>query len=73
MLTRPRSSRLPRGSGPALAILVSTSADARAAGVPFAVITRRRAMLRPAAALGLERVLPVHGGLAEALECPALH
>jgi anti-anti-sigma factor len=56
----------------ALTVLLNTAADAHAAGVPFAVVTRSRAVLRPLTALGLERVLPVHGDLAEALDWLAL-
>jgi anti-anti-sigma factor len=52
----------------ALTLLINTAADAHAAGVPFAVVTRSRAVLRPLAVLGLERVLPVHGDLAGALD-----
>ncbi|MEU4524708.1 STAS domain-containing protein [Amycolatopsis sp. NPDC024027] len=55
-------------SARALAILVNAGAEAHAAGVPLAIVTRQRAILRPATALGLERVLPVHGDLADALE-----
>jgi anti-sigma B factor antagonist len=56
----------------ALTVLLTAAADAHAAGVPFAVVTRSRAVLRPLTVLGLERVLPVHGDLAEALDWLAL-
>ena len=56
----------------ALTVLLNSAADAHAAGVPFAVVTRSRAVLRPLAVLGFERVLPVHGDLAEALDWLAL-
>ncbi|UOZ03639.1 STAS domain-containing protein [Amycolatopsis sp. WQ 127309] len=48
-------------------ILVTTAADAKAAGIPFAIVTRSSAVLRPLTALGLERELPVHGDLGQAL------
>jgi anti-anti-sigma factor len=51
----------------ALTVLLGSAADAHAAGVPFAVVTRSRAVLRPLSVLGLERVLPLHADLAEAL------
>ncbi|WP_328451904.1 MULTISPECIES: STAS domain-containing protein [unclassified Amycolatopsis] len=51
----------------ALTVLLNSAADAQAAGVPFAVVTRSRAVLRPLSVLGLERALPLHADLAEAL------
>jgi anti-anti-sigma factor len=51
----------------ALTVLVHAVAEAAAAGVPFGVAGRRRALLRPITALGLESVLPVHHCVAEAL------
>ncbi|MEA5363536.1 STAS domain-containing protein [Amycolatopsis sp., V23-08] len=56
----------------ALTVLINAASDAHAAGVPFAVVTRSRAVLRPLTVLGLERVLPVHGDLAAALDWLAL-
>lgn len=50
-----------------LTILLDITADAGVLGVPFAVAGRSRALLRPVAALGLERVLPVHEDTVEAL------
>ncbi|WP_277875436.1 STAS domain-containing protein [Amycolatopsis camponoti] len=52
----------------ALTILIDMVADAAAARVPFAVVGRRRAVLRPITALGLEQVLPVHRSVEEALD-----
>ena len=51
----------------ALTVLLTSAADAHEAGVPFAVVTRSRAVLRPLGVLGLERALPLHADLAEAL------
>ncbi|HEY3480091.1 MAG TPA: STAS domain-containing protein [Streptomyces sp.] len=55
-----------------LTILLNTAADARRLGVPFALAGRRRALLRPIAALGLEQALPVQWSTAEALAWFAL-
>ena len=41
--------------------------DTAAAGVPFAVAGRCRPLLRPISVLGLERLLPVHWSVEEAL------
>ncbi|MFJ7213571.1 STAS domain-containing protein [Amycolatopsis sp. NPDC098790] len=50
-----------------LTILIDTVADAAVARVPFAVAGRRRALLRPITALGLDQVLPVHRSVEEAV------
>jgi anti-sigma B factor antagonist len=50
-----------------MTILVTTAADAKAAGIPFVIVTRRNAVLRPLTALGLEEELPVHGDVTQAL------
>ncbi|SEF37165.1 anti-anti-sigma factor [Amycolatopsis pretoriensis] len=50
-----------------LTILIDTITDSAVAWVPFAVAGRSRALLRPITALDLERVLPVHNSVAEAL------
>ncbi|MEV7098500.1 STAS domain-containing protein [Amycolatopsis sp. NPDC051045] len=55
-----------------LTILIDTVADAAVAWVPFAVAGRRRALLRPITALGLQQALPVHLNVAEALHRLAL-
>ncbi len=55
-----------------LTILIDTVADAAVVRVPFAVAGRRRALLRPIFALGLEQVLPVHRTVREALNSLAL-
>lgn len=55
-----------------LTILIDTVADATVARVPFAVAGRSRALLRPIAALELDRVLPVHRNVADALSWVAL-
>jgi anti-sigma B factor antagonist len=51
-----------------LTILIDAVTDAAVARVPFAVAGRRRALLRPIIALGLEQVLPVHRSVGEALD-----
>lgn len=51
-----------------LTILIDTVADAAVARVPFAVVGRQRALLRPIVALGLEETLPVHGSVREILD-----
>ncbi|MFF1613952.1 STAS domain-containing protein [Amycolatopsis sp. NPDC058278] len=51
-----------------LTVLIDSVADAARAGVPFAVAGRRRALLRPVTALGLEQALPLHRSVAEALK-----
>ncbi|MCR6481916.1 STAS domain-containing protein [Amycolatopsis sp. OK19-0408] len=55
-----------------LTVLLNTTADARRLGVPFALAGRRRALLRPITALGLDRALPVQWSTAEALAWLAL-
>ncbi|MFJ9784767.1 STAS domain-containing protein [Amycolatopsis sp. NPDC101161] len=50
-----------------LTILVDTAQEAAASGVPFAVASRSRALLRPIAVLRLEHLLPVRRSTGEAL------
>jgi anti-sigma B factor antagonist len=50
-----------------LTVLVNAATDAHAAGVPFVLVTRRRPVLRPLTALGLEVVLPAYREIGEAL------
>lgn len=50
-----------------LTILLDTAGEAAASGVPFAVASRSRALLRPIAVLRLEHLLPVHASTGEAL------
>ncbi|WP_328453476.1 STAS domain-containing protein [Amycolatopsis sp. NBC_00438] len=50
-----------------MTILVKTATDAKAAGIPFVIVTHRSAVLRPLTALGLEQDLPVYGDVAGAL------
>ncbi|OXM57565.1 hypothetical protein CFP71_07000 [Amycolatopsis thailandensis] len=54
-------------SARALTVLLTVGSDAHAAGVPFALVARRRALLRPLARLDLHRVLRVHPTLEDAL------
>lgn len=51
----------------ALTVLLAADEDARAARVPFAIVTRRRALLRPLALLGLDRQLDIQPTLDDAL------
>lgn len=51
----------------AVDLLLDASRCAAAAGVPFALAGRSRAVVRPITALGLERALPVHRSTADAL------
>ncbi|OXM59099.1 hypothetical protein CF165_49405 [Amycolatopsis vastitatis] len=51
-----------------LTILINAVAGAAVTGVPFAVAGRRRALLRPITALGLEQDLPVHESVADAVD-----
>ncbi|MDS0140382.1 MULTISPECIES: STAS domain-containing protein [unclassified Amycolatopsis] len=47
------------GTGGITELLVAAS-EAHVSGVPFAIATGARAVLRPIRALGLERLLPIH-------------
>jgi anti-sigma B factor antagonist len=51
----------------ALTVLINAATDALAAGVPFVLVTRRRAVLRPLIVLGLQPALPVYRDVGEAL------
>ncbi|WP_326834848.1 STAS domain-containing protein [Amycolatopsis rhabdoformis] len=53
-------------SSQGLGVLLSAHESAGAAGVPFAVVTEQRALLRPLQLLGLDRVLLIHAGRTEA-------
>lgn len=55
-----------------LAVLLGTSTDAHAAGIPCAIVARHPAVLRPVRALRLERVLQVHASVADAQEWLAI-
>ncbi|GAB3155380.1 STAS domain-containing protein [Amycolatopsis sp. NPDC004378] len=55
-----------------LTILLATAAAAEGNAVPFAVVGRHRALLRPITALSLQHVLPLHASTAEALAWFAL-
>ncbi|MEV6876176.1 STAS domain-containing protein [Amycolatopsis sp. NPDC051128] len=48
--------------------LLAAASEARARGVPFAIAAAHRAVLRPVSALRLEQVLPLHRGVAAALD-----
>ncbi|MYW93527.1 STAS domain-containing protein [Amycolatopsis rubida] len=58
---------VPFCSARVLKFLAEQADDARAVGVRFAVVAQQRAVLRPLALLGLDRVLPVVGSLDEAV------
>ncbi|WP_410674966.1 STAS domain-containing protein [Amycolatopsis sp. cmx-4-68] len=51
-----------------LSLLLAAADNARTAGIPFAVHTHSRSMLRPVRLLGLEKALPTHGNSADARE-----
>jgi anti-anti-sigma factor len=51
-----------------LRVLLTTSADAHAAGVPCVIVSDQRAVRRPIAVLGLDHLLQVQGSLAAARE-----
>ncbi|WP_103349861.1 STAS domain-containing protein [Amycolatopsis sp. CA-128772] len=53
-------------------VLLDALADAEVAGVPFAVVGRQQALLRPITAPGLEQVLPLHQSTADAVAWLAL-
>ncbi len=53
-------------------VLLDAVADAEVAGVPFAVVGRQQALLRPITVLGLEQVLPLHHSAADAVAWLAL-
>ncbi|MEU4252925.1 STAS domain-containing protein [Amycolatopsis sp. NPDC026612] len=55
------------GAGGITELLVAAS-EAHVSGVPFAIAAGQRAVVRPIAVLGLERVLPVHRSVADALD-----
>ncbi|MFI5611975.1 STAS domain-containing protein [Amycolatopsis sp. NPDC051903] len=55
-------------SSDGLSTLVGAQEAARAAGVPYAIVTAQHAVLRPVRLLGLDRVLPIHRTLREAQE-----
>ena len=59
-------------SAQGLAVLLRTSTDAHASGVPCAVVTGRRAVLRPIRILRLDRVLQIHRTLADAQDWLAI-
>ncbi len=59
-------------SARALTVLLDASVDAAVAEVPFAVVGRVRALLRPITVLGLEQLLPVHRSTDDALAWLAL-
>jgi anti-anti-sigma factor len=51
-----------------LRVLLTTSADAHAAGIPCVLVSDQRAVRRPIAVLGLDHLLQVQGSLAAARE-----
>ncbi|OXM61281.1 STAS domain-containing protein [Amycolatopsis vastitatis] len=55
------------GAGGITELLVAAS-EANVSGVPFAIATDRRAVLRPLRVLRLEQALPIHGSVAAALD-----
>ncbi|QRP49730.1 STAS domain-containing protein [Amycolatopsis sp. FDAARGOS 1241] len=55
-------------SSDGLSTLVGAHEAARAAGVPYTIVTDQHAVLRPIRLLGLDRLLPIHGTLREAQE-----
>jgi anti-sigma B factor antagonist len=55
------------GAGGITELLVAAS-EAHVSGVPFAIATDRRAVLRPLRVLRLEQALPIHGSVAAALD-----
>jgi anti-anti-sigma factor len=48
--------------------LLVAASEAHVSGVPFAIAADQRAVLRPVTVLGLERTLPIHRSVAEALD-----
>ncbi|UOZ03159.1 STAS domain-containing protein [Amycolatopsis sp. WQ 127309] len=70
---RPRAlvidlSRVAFCSARVLRVLLTTSADAHAAGIPCVLVSDQRAVLRPIAVLGLDHLLQVQPSLAAARE-----
>lgn len=55
------------GAGGLTELLVAAS-EAHVSGVPFAIAADQRAVLRPVTVLGLERTLPIHRSVADALD-----
>ncbi|MCR6483601.1 STAS domain-containing protein [Amycolatopsis sp. OK19-0408] len=51
-----------------LAVLLEATADAREAGVPFAIVGCAPVVRRAVDALGLETALPIHATIGEAIE-----
>ncbi|WIX99524.1 STAS domain-containing protein [Amycolatopsis mongoliensis] len=47
-------------------VLVESYREALARGIPYAIAAAKTAVARPLAILGLDRVLPLHTGIAEA-------
>ncbi|AXB47950.1 STAS domain-containing protein [Amycolatopsis albispora] len=54
-------------SSAALGVLIGACGDARTAGIPFAVVTRQHAVLRPMELLNLRELLAVRPTVDEAL------
>ncbi len=55
------------GAGGITELLVAAS-EAHVSGVPFAIVTAGRAVLRPVRVLGLERLLPIHRSAEAAMD-----
>jgi anti-anti-sigma factor len=55
-----------------LSVLLTTSADAQAAGIPYVIVAAQRAVVRPIMLLRLDEVLQIHRTVAEALDWLAI-
>jgi anti-anti-sigma factor len=48
--------------------LLVAASEAHVSGVPFAIVAAQRAVLRPVKVLDVERILPIHRSVEEALD-----